>query len=314
MTEHDDERRVAAVDVDAAAGPEAGGAWLTPVLLRTLGGRTGSTLVMQLLATSPEIAFDRVHPFEHRYLSHLVAHAEGLDAAAQPPRPRTMRRRLARRIDDTPRPKTSFRFVPEIVVVDDLVVRSVRHLWAAFSESVAAAAPPGAPVRYYAEKAGLLDLRHIDFPVDALQVVRDPRDMWASVLAFNEKRNRRYDFGRERGQSEREFLRTFVERIRERWESLGHAPAGSRFTRLRYEDLVSDLAGQAAALGAWLGVELDPAQVEQRRTASDVRGHMTSDSPAASVGRWRRDVDPAEQRILNEGLSAVLEALGYDPD
>lgn len=43
------------------------------VVLRLLNGRVGSTLVMQLLATSPRVVFDRVYPFgEYRYLSYCM--------------------------------------------------------------------------------------------------------------------------------------------------------------------------------------------------------------------------------------------------
>ena len=43
---------------------------MVPILLRSFG-RSGSTLVMQLLGTSPNIIFDREYPYEKRHLTYL---------------------------------------------------------------------------------------------------------------------------------------------------------------------------------------------------------------------------------------------------
>ena len=62
-------------------------ATLTPVLLSLISGRCGSTLMMQLLATSPEVAMDRVAPYENNYLTYLntlaghIALPGGIEAA-----------------------------------------------------------------------------------------------------------------------------------------------------------------------------------------------------------------------------------------
>ena len=47
------------------------GAPIIPLLLRSFG-RTGTTVVMQLLGTSPNVLFDRVYPFEHRLLAYAA--------------------------------------------------------------------------------------------------------------------------------------------------------------------------------------------------------------------------------------------------
>ena len=46
------------------------------IALRLMEGRTGSTLLMQLLATSPEIVFDDRYPSEYRFLSYFRRLAE----------------------------------------------------------------------------------------------------------------------------------------------------------------------------------------------------------------------------------------------
>src|SRR5437773_2083190 len=48
-------------------------------LLVLFSGRSGSTLLMQLLGTSQQIVFDRVYPFEVRYLTYLLRWAQMLE-------------------------------------------------------------------------------------------------------------------------------------------------------------------------------------------------------------------------------------------
>jgi hypothetical protein len=46
--------------------------------VRPMEGRTGTTLLMQLLATSPAVVFDDRYPSEYRFASYLVRAAEAL--------------------------------------------------------------------------------------------------------------------------------------------------------------------------------------------------------------------------------------------
>src|SRR5207342_2981750 len=68
-------------------------------------------------------------------------------------------------------------------------------------------------------------------------LVRDPRDMLASMLAFNEKRGRPDDFGRGRVESDADFvpqLAQNVSRLVQSWQARrdqGHL--------VRYEDLLT---------------------------------------------------------------------------
>ena len=53
-----------------------------PLLVRSFG-RTGTTLVMQLLGTSPNVLFAREYPFETRLLAYAVRLAEVVGAPTQ---------------------------------------------------------------------------------------------------------------------------------------------------------------------------------------------------------------------------------------
>lgn len=293
---------------------------LVPILLRPIGGRAGTTLVMQLLATSPLIAFDRVYPFERRYFLYFLNRARAM--APEEPRRRRPRRwqRAALRIADDlrrradPRPHHNFEGQqplppePEIFDVRTLVRLSFQRQWEAFSEAVIEKTAPPKPV-YYAEKfLGGIERDLEPDPTKYLWLVRDPRDLWTSINAFDHKRGY-YGFGRRKGQSRESFLHDFIGRMHVFAESELGRSEGELL--VRYEDLVGDLSGEAARIEGWLDLELDTGPVFASR--EEMRRHMTSGSPEESVGRWRRDLPLEEQRLLTERLSGLLERYGYGP-
>ncbi|MHB8341801.1 MAG: sulfotransferase [Mycobacteriales bacterium] len=288
---------------------------LTPILVRGLWGRVGSTLFMQLLATSDEVVFDRVYPFEHRHLSHLLHYLEPLRGplAALPeswmddPDELWWMDPAAFQcsIDGDP-----FPFPESDVDRGDLHRRAVRGVWEAFSDSRVAAL--GHPARFYAEKYGAHAevLADAGIPVRYVDLVRDPRDVWASVRAFDSARGF-YGFGRREGQSEGEFLASFVRSVQRRLAAMAVTVPRPDTLLVRYEDLVSDLPGQSARLAGWLGIALDPAQVMAGQ--EQFRHHMTSESPQASLLRWRQELSEVEVAAFAAGLGEQLARLGYPP-
>ena len=87
-------------------------------------------------------------------------------------------------------------------------------------------------------------------------------------------------------------------------------PKGQDFPLFRYEDLVTDLPGQARRLEDWLSVRLDP---EAAASDTQLRGmHVSAQTPEASVGRWRREMRPELAERFNRELGEELEALGYE--
>jgi hypothetical protein len=255
---------------------------------------------MQLLGTTPEVVFDQRYPAEYRWLSYFER------MSAQMTVPFDGRRDLG---------VTAFFFGPqpawgpvpfesELVDVASLGGPLLRGLWSAWSSEVRER-QPGA--RYYAEKLagpigplleGGLDLRVID-------LLRDPRDVLASIRAFTAATG--VDgFGREPGLDEAAYVQRFIDRYGSQLAAMQAVPAGVDRLQLRYEDLVADLDAVAGRLGSWLGVRLDAGAVE-----ADV-DHMTSPSPAASVGRWREDLDPSEARRIADALGPALAGFGYD--
>jgi len=294
---------------------------LTPILLDHRG-RDGSTLMMRLLRTSPAVAVPGPYPYEKKYFAYLWRWSRLLE--------RRDKSEWWTYIDLT---SLTFENMKSLMgpppwssdLIHDADRSMSRHMfdeaWSEFSrratEQVRAEhGDPSANVRYYAEKHQ--DTRLIDVgalpAVRVLVLVRDPRDMFVSFNAFDAKRRNegRAEFEAARpapGESEDERVRRFIDRERERmrWIS-GLDPAGE-IPVIRYEDLVTDLPGQARRLEEWLSVSLDPAAAAADAKLRD--RHVSAATPEASVGRWRKELEPDVAERLNRELGAELEALGY---
>jgi hypothetical protein len=275
-----------------------------PVIAVRVGeGRSGTTLLMQLLATAPEIVFDTRYPAEYRFLSYVAR------MAAQMTEPFDERRHLG----VTPfffGPAPAWGPVPfgsDVVDVGRLRVPFLRSMWEAWTGQALAGRPEA---RYYAEKIAIpiepiveagIDLRVID-------LVRDPRDILASIRAFTA---RGIDgFERRSDQTEDEYADGFIDRLVRRLSTMDATPDGVDRIVLRYEDLVGDLRSAADRIGRWLGVGLDADAVLGQREA--YRHHMTTASTDASIGRWRRDLHPAEAARIAGALGPAMEPFGYD--
>ncbi|MBV8529486.1 MAG: sulfotransferase [Candidatus Dormibacteraeota bacterium] len=150
----------------------------------------------------------------------------------------------------------------------------------------------------------------VDAGLDAvvIDLVRDPRDVFASIQAFNSARAY-LGFGRRADQSASEYLETQVENWKRRIEVMRIPIAGARTILIRYEDMVADLAGVAAHLGGLLSISMDASRVEADRER--YTQHMTSDGGAGSVGRWRRDLSAAESGRIERTLGDELAHFGY---
>jgi hypothetical protein len=293
---------------------------LTPVLVDG-SGRGGTTLAMQILGTSPQVALDRVPPYERRYFNYLLEWSRVLERPA-----RSSELWPGNATESLPRDHGMVGPIPwsdrSLIVgsVDDLSMsqRCFQLVWHEFSLRAAASVrarfeEASVQVLYFAEKARatwrLLELDYLK-PLKVLPLMRDPRDAWVSEVAFNKSKAR--GFGELRNESEQDVLPRFVRRHKQRlrWGA-GLLKAGETPV-FRYEDLILDLPAECARLERYLGVQLNPQDVIRRR--DEHRKHMTADSPEASVGRWRRELGIEIAELLTQELGPELRLLGYDSD
>src|SRR2546427_4281001 len=164
---------------------------LEPLLIFSRG-RTGTTLLMQLLGTSPQIIFDRVYPFEVRYLTYLLRWAQMLGQELEDDGPWNATVNAGaplQLLGPLPHPKAKFWDGQE------LWPRCFVAAWREFSELVIARADVNGSTEssslYYAEKVPpwALDLlKKAGMFYRVIMLVRDPRDVFLSIAAFDKKR------------------------------------------------------------------------------------------------------------------------------
>lgn len=290
---------------------ESGRLRLHPVLVSG-GGRSGTTLLMLLLGTSPRIVFDRVHPYEHRYLTYLLRWAQLL-RPGRAPKPWTQVAMVSRGDE----------MMGPLPWVDADLVGGEGDFWqqcflgaweelSARAAQAVTAAHPGVEASHYAEKAPPWLTAELDglLPCTVLLPVRDPRDVFLSVVSFVEKRGAP-GFGMRPGERPEEFARRFVALQQRRLREAGRALQSGEATVVRYEDLVGDLPGEARRLSGLLGIPLDPAGVGAGE--AHYRQHSTTGSPTESVGRWRHELSPEIRDLFSRELAGDLEPLGYEP-
>jgi len=82
--------------------------------------------------------------------------------------------------------------------------------------------------------------------------------------------------------------------------------------RVIYAELCARPAETAAAALRHLGLEPDSSVAEAIRTNRTLAEHGTSESAALSIGRWKRDLDPADARIVAEVCGPMMRELDLE--
>ena len=280
---------------------------LTPLLIRTFG-RTGSTLLMQVLGTSERVCFERKYPFEHRYLTY-VHHLARMIGTPHENRPAWNNDVLFTGRHDAVGALPYGRI--DALDRESLAERAYVALWEQFSESLRAGQglAPGA-AGFYAEKAPaeVADRANRLLRGRNIFLLRDPRDEMVSIRSFNAKRGFR-SFGWLEQDDELSFATKMCEIRRPFLRNLIDFETSERRISVRYEDLVLDGPAEVERLSDWLG---SPMSFGAATRDKEIKArHMTSKDPAASVERWREELEPAVHRIFAERLGAELTELGY---
>jgi hypothetical protein len=238
---------------------------------------------MSLLGSSPLIAFDRRYPAEYRIGSYLA------QMASQMTEPFEERTHVG--VTDFffgPRPSWGpLPFRSDALDIEAWRPTLLRAMWASASDALLAANPDA---RWYAEKLAVDEgpLREAGVEVFTIDLVRDPRDILASRRSFLADGTDHWSRDAE----------SVADELSARLDELDVQPPN---LRLRYEDLALNLGTTAEMLGEYLGVDLVRSDVDRPEQ------HVTTPSAAASVGRWRSDLDADDAATL----TPVAERLGY---
>ncbi len=298
---------------------------MQPIGVTSLG-RSGSTLLMRMLAEHPDIIVEERFPYETRVFSYWMHFMHVLAAPADtspvesfwrdpkrlPPFPYFFKDPA---IGLTPREEATLdRWyatdqVEEFARVAQAAVESFYREYASTRNRTTPA--------FFAEK--IVPAGHIR-PIMRLLyprrreifLVRDPRDRVASALALNARRGFD-DFGRDLVETDEQYvglIRTHMLSLVEMWKR-----RSQNDTLVRYEDLVRSPTKQIRAMLDALELDSSANIVDSmvkagNETTANVNAHRTSPDAASSIGRWKRDLEPRLQKICDEAFDGLLDELG----
>jgi hypothetical protein len=308
---------------------------LAPLMVTTLG-RSGSTWLMQMLASHPSVVAFRRFPYEStpaKYWLHMLrvlsepanlvesAHTDTFhndlwwvgnnpyhDDRVYEQVPletwfgQTYPERLAafcqRQIDDW------YATLARTQVQPQAVYFAEKHMWPNYIPVLTWELYPRAKEVF---------------------LVRDFRDMARSILAFDERRGFA-GFGRPEGASDEEYLRgvlaDMARDLHRSWQT-----RRDRAHLLRYEDLVLDPQQTVRSLLEYLEIDSSPETVHavlehgsepvlslpgSGYEAAEVEVHRTAPDLRQSVGRWRQEADTGFRELSQEVFGEALEGFGYD--
>ena len=299
---------------------------LQPLMVNSLG-RTGTTLLMRMLAAHPAVVAYARPPYEARGGKYWLHVLKILSA------PTDVRKRVGAPMEfhleplaagGNPFYSSAFEAWPEVetwsgsTYVENLGAFCQQSIDGWYLATAAAQGQATEPLVYFAEKH-FPDvyprlMRELYPAAREIFLVRDFRDMIASMIAYNERKGFD-DFGRRKAGSDEAWLdylhQTFLV-LRNAWRDRGEPGSLAR-----YEDLVLDPASALPPLLDYLGLDADPGTVSRLIAAAapdspELRGHGTTDSPDASIGRWRHDLPPELREAVDEAFGDLLEAFGYE--
>lgn len=280
---------------------------LTPIMVRTFG-RTGSTLLMQILGTSDQILFEKEYPFEHRYLTYVYNSARMI---AESPR-----------ADDDWNNDVLFQCrsssigalpygITNTLETDKLASYVFVSLWEQFSRSMREVARCEYGQEYfYAEKvpSECADYANEYLGARNIFLLRDPRDEMVSIMSFNKKRGFR-SFGWTEQDTDVSYAQKMCSNRRFFMQHMHNAKDGKRRINVRYEDLISKGQEEVERISDWAGVTMS---FDTAMSNSEIQSrHMTSKDSASSVERWRSELSKEVQNIFSHELGEELSNLGY---
>jgi len=297
---------------------------LAPLMVTSLG-RMGTTWLMRLLAEHPSILVHREYPYElmaGRYWMHQLRVLSAPFDRDASPHPDTLGSDLWR-IGANPsygpmlggcRTLSSWLGRAHVERLATFCQESIDTFYGLLAQEQSQPAATFFAEKYLPDQLPAL-VWELYPRAKEVFLVRDIRDAVCSMLAFNAKRGYQ-SFGRGQVPSDAAFVR----RLACDMAILAQASRSreGRSHLVRYEDLVADpgrvIAGILEYAGLGHDVDTVHGMVERSSTESpELAAHRTSENPAASIGRWRRDLPRELVAECAEAFTPILDEFGYDP-
>jgi hypothetical protein len=290
----------------------------------TTMGRAGTTWTMRLLSEHPEIVVHRWHPYElrtARYWWHM------LKTLSEPRDP--YHSAQADRFQTNKQWVGYNPFYPEPIAVTpglaewmgrDYVEDLTRFCQRCAEETYLriAAGQGQSNMKYMAEKHRADNLPWLVWELypkaKEIFLVRDFRDVYSSMLAYNEKFGRRA-FGPAHIESDADFA-NFLRNSTIRNLSRSWPKRQDRAHLIRYEDLITRPKEILHGVLTYLELDASDPTIDgmiDRASAEnpEMKRHLTSSEVSTSLGRWKSSLSPELQSVANSAFSDVLQQFGY---
>jgi len=160
---------------------------------------------------------------------------------------------------------------------------------------------------------------HMMFPESPLiHVIRDGRDVVCSLLTMNwinPQTGRRVEYTTD-ARKAAEYWASAVAMGRRASQNPSIRP---RYLEVRYEDIVLNPEETLRKLFSFLGEPWDPAVLAYHQTERNLAGESSAEQVSkplysASIGRWQKDLCPADREAVMEAAGKLLVDLGYASD
>jgi hypothetical protein len=283
---------------------------MIPILI-TAAGRSGTTLLMASLAQLPQVCVAELIPYEVKLLSYYAtAHRTLITPAdhARSMHPDRLRKDefsvgfnpfnndIYKSVFNEKSPVEDFfgNFVPAEITRAFAAI--IIEYYSRLGRDQGKAAP-----LYFAEKSNDIapwprSFARAAFPrIKEIVLYRDPRDLYCSRRAF-------FHYDAERALAE------VMNTCRTLADILDHG--GGDLLAVSYEDLVTRPAETVRNLSAFLAIPVRVLDEDAQRSL--FKGHGTSGTPRASIGRWKTELGAKEGADLQAACQPFLEAFGYE--
>jgi len=292
---------------------------LQPIMLNALA-RSGTTWLMRLLIAHPEVVGYPVYPYEMRAASYWlhacrvltapsnrvgIAHPDlfwfDLQHISNPPFYSVFNEDMIEWFND---------------IYTNLIISEYKFTIQSFYDYIAKKLKKK-KAKYFVEKQVAFNRSWLIYDLYSkpreIFLVRDWRDVFCSIIAFNNKRAV-VTFGRERAESDVAFayrLGADIASLRREY----HARA-DRALLVRYEDLLLNPEHELKRILDYIGVDATLSTIRAMLRQANkpdplLQQHRTSRSERESIGRWKRDLSPELQEVVNAVFREHLEAFGY---
>jgi len=266
-------------------------------------------MMMELLASNPNIVFDKVYPFEVRFLAYFVKMAQKVEGQNDPKtwNPETLFDQNFTEFGKFPHKKSQ--------IIDLEVFKSdfFKSSWNNFSRKVLANQPNVTlekPI-YYAEKAPFFVPEYLNKKMFCknLILLRDPRDEFLSIKAFNKKRGF-LAFGWQQEDTDETFAVKFCNQRKSFLKFFNKVENDKRRFKIRYEDFIEAPHENATSMSDWLSLKLDPSFVFKGQ--EEFKHHMTSNSMESTIYKWKKEMSPTLNNIFKDKIGKELSDIGYE--